>query len=264
MIHGCYGFVDFSSAIDTRGRQIHILYIIYYIYIYVRLYIERETQTRGRQLNFYPPTSCSAVPRQCLRPASPAAEVPIHPNFSVSLLLAAGEDALANVSLEKLPSGRLTGSVRIRSRTQVSAAALFGCMYTSFFGCTYTCCSRLYLAVGRLRSCCCCCCCCQCVRPVSLLCDAAVSAAFVCLPLGLLLVSASLSLFRCLLYVLCRSKRPSVASVSMLQHAAISAAAALKLLLLLLLLVPVFLLQGIALSVGDRITALQRRAAAEC
>jgi coatomer subunit beta len=35
-----------------------------------------------------------------------------------------GEDALANVSIEKLPDGKLTGSVRIRSRTQGIALSL--------------------------------------------------------------------------------------------------------------------------------------------
>lgn len=35
-----------------------------------------------------------------------------------------GEDALANVSIEKLPDGKLTGSVRIRSRTQGVALSL--------------------------------------------------------------------------------------------------------------------------------------------
>jgi len=35
-----------------------------------------------------------------------------------------GEDALANVSIEKLPEGKLTGSVRIRSRTQGIALSL--------------------------------------------------------------------------------------------------------------------------------------------
>eukprot|EP00933_Yihiella_yeosuensis_P040295 TRINITY_DN34578_c0_g1_i1.p1 TRINITY_DN34578_c0_g1~~TRINITY_DN34578_c0_g1_i1.p1 ORF type:complete len:1008 (-),score=269.56 TRINITY_DN34578_c0_g1_i1:146-3169(-) len=35
-----------------------------------------------------------------------------------------GEDALANISIEKLPEGRLTGSVRIRSRTQGIALSL--------------------------------------------------------------------------------------------------------------------------------------------
>jgi len=35
-----------------------------------------------------------------------------------------GEDALANISIEKLPDGKLTGSVRIRSRTQGIALSL--------------------------------------------------------------------------------------------------------------------------------------------
>merc|ERR1712084_71219 len=35
-----------------------------------------------------------------------------------------GEDALANVSIEKLKDGKLTGSVRIRSRTQGIALSL--------------------------------------------------------------------------------------------------------------------------------------------
>lgn len=35
-----------------------------------------------------------------------------------------GEDALANVSIEKLPDGKLTGNVRIRSRTQGVALSL--------------------------------------------------------------------------------------------------------------------------------------------
>merc|ERR1719291_566466 len=35
-----------------------------------------------------------------------------------------GEDALANISIEKLQDGKLTGSVRIRSRTQGIALSL--------------------------------------------------------------------------------------------------------------------------------------------
>merc|ERR1719229_817907 len=35
-----------------------------------------------------------------------------------------GEDALANISIEKLPDGKLTGSVRMRSRTQGIALSL--------------------------------------------------------------------------------------------------------------------------------------------
>merc|ERR1740130_2051146 len=35
-----------------------------------------------------------------------------------------GEDALANISIEKLPDGKLTGSVRIRSRTLGVALSL--------------------------------------------------------------------------------------------------------------------------------------------
>merc|ERR1719215_1401455 len=35
-----------------------------------------------------------------------------------------GEDALANISIERLPEGKLTGSVRIRSRTQGVALSL--------------------------------------------------------------------------------------------------------------------------------------------
>merc|ERR1712194_22287 len=35
-----------------------------------------------------------------------------------------GEDALANISIEKLPDGKLTGSIRIRSRTQGIALSL--------------------------------------------------------------------------------------------------------------------------------------------
>merc|ERR1719450_81751 len=35
-----------------------------------------------------------------------------------------GEDALANISIEKLPDGKLTGSVRIRSTTQGIALSL--------------------------------------------------------------------------------------------------------------------------------------------
>jgi coatomer subunit beta len=35
-----------------------------------------------------------------------------------------GEDALANISIEKLPEGKLTGSIRIRSRTQGIALSL--------------------------------------------------------------------------------------------------------------------------------------------
>merc|ERR1712056_139579 len=35
-----------------------------------------------------------------------------------------GEDALANISIEKLPDGKLTGSCRIRSRTQGIALSL--------------------------------------------------------------------------------------------------------------------------------------------
>merc|ERR1719399_1765042 len=35
-----------------------------------------------------------------------------------------GEDALANISIEKVPDGKLTGSVRIRSRTQGIALSL--------------------------------------------------------------------------------------------------------------------------------------------
>lgn len=35
-----------------------------------------------------------------------------------------GEDALANISIERLPDGKLTGSVRIRSRTQGIALSL--------------------------------------------------------------------------------------------------------------------------------------------
>jgi len=35
-----------------------------------------------------------------------------------------GEDALANISIERLPEGKLTGSVRIRSRTQGIALSL--------------------------------------------------------------------------------------------------------------------------------------------
>merc|ERR1712060_967478 len=35
-----------------------------------------------------------------------------------------GEDALANISIEKMPDGKLTGSVRIRSRTQGIALSL--------------------------------------------------------------------------------------------------------------------------------------------
>lgn len=46
---------------------------------------------------------------------------PNNPQFVCCISIAVGEDALANVSIEKLSGGKLAGNVRIRSRSQVGS-----------------------------------------------------------------------------------------------------------------------------------------------